>query len=107
MRRMTLAALALVAAVAGCTSRAELVTLREGMDRATRTIREQQLDWATKLTVDPATGQNHAYQLPRLTPADLAAVETAQREYNALVKRSRDRDGTGTFFGGGTKPAGG
>src|SRR5690242_14071033 len=56
VRILTITAV-LLAAAAGCTSRAELISVREGMDRGTRTIRAQHADWAEKLTVDPATGR--------------------------------------------------
>ena len=70
----------------GCATRAELVVLREGMDRATATIRRQHKEWAAKL----AAGKPGA--LPQLTPADHRAVLTAHREYEALVRASRASD---------------
>jgi hypothetical protein len=97
VRRLLISSAVLAAALCvgpGCVSRAELSAQREGMDRATRTIREQHLQWANVLATDPANA-------PHLTAADLAAVQTAHREYEALVKRFRDADAAG-MFGGGT-----
>jgi hypothetical protein len=70
----------------GCTSRAELITLREGMDRATTTIRKQHLEWAQKL----AAGKQS--ELPTLSAAELKAVQTAHQEYQDLVSSSRAQD---------------
>lgn len=67
-------------------SRAELMTLREGMDQGTATIRTQHLEWARSL----ATGNRT--ELPSLSPWDLEAVERAHAAYEQLVQSSRFQD---------------
>jgi len=70
----------------GCASRAELIALREGMDRGTDTIRRQHLAWAQQLS------QGRQTELPTLSAAEYRAVLTAHREYQDLVAASRAQD---------------
>ena len=86
MRMRLVLAVAFLLPIVGCANSPDLIALREGMDHGTATIREQQLDWATKIS-------NRQYDaLPMITPADLKAITTAHDEYNKLVKSSRDKD---------------
>jgi hypothetical protein len=78
--------LGLAMAVGGCVSRAELITLREGMDGGTATIRRQHLAWAQLLS------QGRQTELPTLSAAEFNAVQTAHQQYNDLVTASRAQD---------------
>jgi hypothetical protein len=82
-----LSLLVLSGGLTGCVDRTELITLREGMDRGTRTIRKQHVAWAQKLS------EGKASQLPTLSPADYRAVLAAHEEYRNLVELSRSQDG--------------
>lgn len=84
--RCLLVAVLVALSTGGCVSRAELITLREGMDRGTATIRAQHLEWARRLAADNRSA------LPVLQPQDLRAVERAHEEYRQLVEASRSQD---------------
>jgi hypothetical protein len=85
----------------GCTTCPEKAILRDSMDGTTQTIREMQLDWASKLVVDPATGKNHAADITPLTPAQYDQIQKTHEEYNELVQEDRQRDQeSGGLFGG-------
>ena len=84
--RCLLVAVLVALSTGGCVSRAELITLREGMDRGTSTIRTQHLEWARLLATDNRSA------LPVLQPQDLRAVERAHEEYRQLVEASRSQD---------------
>ncbi len=90
--------------LSGCTSCPEKSVLRDSMDGTTQTIREMQLDWASKLVVDPATGKNHATDITPLTPEQYNQIQQTHAEYNALVQEDRQRDQEtgvlGRLFGG-------
>ena len=81
--------LILLLGVSGCVTRPELITLREGMDQATATIRKQHLEWSEKLY------EGKQSELPTLTTADYHAVLAANKEYEDLVNSSRAQDQPG------------
>lgn len=74
----------------GCSCPQKAV-LRESMDGMTRTIRKTQLDWAEKLTTDPATGKDHREDIKALTPDQLEQFKAVHKEYDDLVKEDRAR----------------
>ena len=82
----------------GCRACPEKAVLREGMHAYTETIRAQHLEWADKLTIDPATGKNHPDQITRLTPEQHRQAVATHDEYNALVEEDRAHDKE-TLFG--------
>ncbi len=89
---------------AGCTTRAELVSVRESMDRGTETIRGEHLRWSELLA--PVRGEDGRplrdergefiyrgrEELPHLQLMDLEARHIAHREYEANVAESRKGD---------------
>lgn len=88
----------------GCTSRAELIGVREAMNQGTSTIRQQHLEWTHALApVQDDAGNylrddqgNFVYrsrdELPKLYPEDVTAATLAHEEYNAAVEESRKGD---------------
>jgi len=74
--------------VTGCTPRAELTNVREGLVETSRTMWKLQDDWTQKL----ASGQRD--KLPVLTADDVAAEQRAHARFDELVAKSRAGDGT-------------
>lgn len=94
----------------------EKAALRETMDQGTRTIRQNEADWAAKLvaypvgTTDPrtglpSTGKNQADKIPPLTPAQFKQEQAAQKGYNDLVNEDRAKDSQKGLFGTSSTPA--
>lgn len=71
----------------GCTSRGELISLRESMYANQRTRNEEHMDLVRKL--GPGGDRN---TLPTYTANDIAIREDNLKTYEDLVQRSRDRD---------------
>lgn len=87
----------------GCTSCPQKATLRESMDQATTSIRQDHKDWASKLvaypvgttdprTGKPSTGKNQVDSLPVLTPTQYKAILATHSEYEGLVSDDRAHD---------------
>ena len=94
MTRPLLIAFFILAPLTGCMSRQEHALFRDGLDRATLTMRAEHLEWSRALANDPSKlPQLHDGETEAERAAWLAAREGWHQDYAGYMDASRGNDG--------------